>query len=174
MIIKGKLHQISGGIGQRGGSQFKYDFVEIGEYTIQKVTIQNYLRDRMKTLMGHEIEVSIMKRFFVFPKSIVAIRTANGHVYSSLDPNNKKWGYLTFGKIMLGAVLLIYLIIPYGIISGLCGSIFYSIGLGETFTTILTAILIIAFHTWFTKKCYFHLTQPVQVFGQGKQKTQVI
>ena len=173
MIIKGKLKIISGGTGQRGSRQYKYDFVEIGDYTINNVTINGIIHDRLTTLFGQEIEVSVMKRFFIFPKSIVAVRTQDGRVFSHLDSGNDGRN-LIIGKVKLGLLFFMYLLIPYGIVFSLLAGLLSSLFNNETIATIIVAVPFVLFHRWLVRKTYNHLIDAVQVFGKSDNQTKVI
>lgn len=123
MIVKGKLKEISGGFRHTKSTATKYDYIEIGNYTIRNVKMDSYLGDRMDGLLGQEIEVSILKPWVLMPKSLVAVKSENGTVYRNERAMRLTTGI--FGYMLVALISLAWLLIPYAILYLTVGSMIY-------------------------------------------------
>ena len=121
MIVKGELKQISSGFRQLKSRSTKYEFIELGNFMIRNVRMDSYIGDRMETLLGAEVELSIVKPWIPLPKTIVAIRTSEGIVYR--NERSMRLFNGIFGYAIIGIFLLAWLIIPYTILYFSLGSL---------------------------------------------------
>lgn len=169
MIVKGQLKQISSGFRKTRSSSTKYDFIEIGDYTIRRITMDSYIGDRLATLLGKDVEVSIMKGRILFPKSIVAIRTDAGKIYRNEHQSRFSSGIMGF--LLLGFVLLAWFVIPYGIVFGLLGFVVEYL---RIMPPSVVFILLIVFHCYLTYSIWQSLYHAYNAFGRENSATKVI
>lgn len=142
MKIKGKLKQLSSStLGNY--RMVKYDFIEIGDYTIKGAVLKNSLSDRLRNEIGKEVEISIIK--LVIQKQIVAIKTSNGIVYQS--ERYRKYYKGLKGYIILGLIASPFLYF----ISGFLSVILVLITGKAQSIWFLTPVLMILFAVWIKK-----------------------